>query len=45
MTYTPLITAAFFDGPRADMLVTAGGYMSLAIIIIGVGLIVRVMSR
>ena len=45
MTYTSLISATDFDGIRADVLTSAGGILSVAMIIIAVGMLIRVLSR
>lgn len=43
--WTPLIASTDFDGIKADVLTTAGGILSVLLVIIGVGLLVRVLGR
>jgi hypothetical protein len=45
MEWTPLITSAAFDGIRSDLGTAVTGLMSLALIIVGVGVLYRVFSR
>lgn len=45
MEWTPLISATFFDGVQADMLTAAGGILGLSLVIAGVALLVRAISR
>lgn len=45
MEYTSLIASTAFDGIKADVLTATGGILSIMIIIIGVGMIIRVLSR
>ncbi|WP_319585999.1 hypothetical protein [uncultured Desulfobulbus sp.] len=42
MTWTPIISSTFFDGVRADMLVSVGGILGLALIIFGLAMLMRV---
>jgi hypothetical protein len=39
--WTPLITSTDFDGMKADVLTTAGGVISVVLIIIGLSWLVR----
>ncbi len=39
MTWTPIISSTFFDGVRADMLVSVGGILGLALIIFGLAML------
>jgi hypothetical protein len=43
--YTPLITSDDFDPVRADVTTAAVGIISLVLIVIGLGILVRVLSR
>lgn len=43
--YEPLVTAAMFTGLRADVLLTSGSILGIMIVIAGVGMIIRVLSR
>ena len=45
MEWTPLVSSTLFDGVRADMIVTAGGILGLALIVFGLVMIVRTMGR
>lgn len=45
MEWTPLIDAGFFDGVRADMVLAAAGILSLALIIFGIAMLMRTVSR
>lgn len=45
MEWTPLITASMFTGIRADMLVAVGGILGLALIVFGIGMIMRIAGR
>lgn len=44
-TYTPLIAATDFTGILADVTTAAGGIVSVALVVIGLGMLVRVLSR
>ena len=44
-TWVPLIDATDFDGMRADMLTTAGGIVSVTLIIVGLAYLARSMTR
>lgn len=43
--WTPLIASTDFDGIKTDVLTTAGGILAVLLVIIGVGLLVRVLGR
>lgn len=43
--YTPLIASTDFTGILADVTTAAGGIVSVALIVIGLGMLVRVLSR
>lgn len=43
--WTPLISTSLFDGLQADALTAAAGIVSVLLIILGIGLLVRVLSR
>lgn len=43
--WTPLVQATYFDGIRADMLTSTAGVISLVLIVVGVGLLIRVFTR
>lgn len=43
--WTPLITSGDFDGIKADVLTTSGGILAVLLVIVGVGLLVRVLGR
>lgn len=45
LAWTPLIASTDFDGIKADVLTTAGGILAVLLVIIGVGLLVRVLGR
>jgi hypothetical protein len=45
MEWTPLVTAAMFDGIKADMLTATGGIMMLCLIVLGGGILLRVLMR
>lgn len=45
MTYTPLLAATDFDGIKADVMTAGGGILTIAIIMIAIGLLIRVLSR
>jgi hypothetical protein len=46
MTYTSLIDATFFDGIKADVLTASTGILTISLIILGAGLIIRtIMNR
>lgn len=45
MEWTPLITSAMFDGIRADLLTANIGILSLALVFVGGGILVRVFMR
>lgn len=41
-TWTPLIAAADFVGIRTDLMTAVTGYMSLALIVVGVGILWKI---
>ena len=41
MTWTPLIEVTMFDGIRADLLVAVGGILSLVLIVVGLGVLIK----
>ncbi|WP_420207984.1 hypothetical protein [Candidatus Electronema sp. JC] len=41
-TWTPLITASAFDGPRIDMLTAVGGIITLLLIIAGIAFLAKI---
>lgn len=43
--WTPLIQASDFDGIRTDMLATASGIVTILLIIVGLGLLIRSLNR
>ncbi|EKD40959.1 MAG: hypothetical protein ACD_74C00099G0008 [uncultured bacterium] len=45
MTWTPLVDATFFDGIKADVLTTNLGIMTIALIILGGGILLKVMLK
>lgn len=45
LTWTPLINSADFDGIKSDVLTTSGGILAVLLVIIGVGLLVRVLGK
>ncbi len=45
MTYTPLLSSTTFDGIQTDVLTAATGILSVCLIIVAIGLIVRVFIR
>ena len=45
MEWTPLINSTFFDGVRADMVLAAAGILGLTLIIFGVAMLMRTVSR
>ena len=40
--YTPLITSTMFDGVRTDVNTAAAGIITILIIVVGLGLLVKV---
>lgn len=44
-TWTPLITADAFTGVTTDLTTTASGILTIAMIVLGVGILVRALSR
>ena len=45
MTWTPLITAANFTGIQTDLLTAVTGIMALLLIVVGLGVLARAISR
>lgn len=45
MEWTPLVSSTMFDGIRTDMLTASGGLMTLSLIVLGVGILLRVFMR
>jgi len=43
--YTPLISSDTFDGIRADVWSAASGIISVVLVILGVGILVKVFTR
>jgi hypothetical protein len=43
--WTPMLTAADFDGLRADVLTLSGGVISVLLIVSGLGYLIHAMSR
>ncbi len=41
--YTSLIDASMFDGPKADLLVTVTGVISLVLIVAGASIIIKIL--
>jgi len=45
MEWTPLIASTDFDGIQVDLMTAVTGLLSLALIIVGVGVLYRVFAR
>lgn len=45
MEWTPLVSSTMFDGVKADVVLTAGGMLALALIVFGLVMIMRTMGR
>lgn len=43
--WQPMLTAADFDGLRADVLTLSGGVISVLLIVCGLGYLIHAMSR
>jgi len=43
--WTPLIASTDFDGIKADVLTTSGGILSVLLVIVGIGLLVKILGR
>ena len=43
--YTSLITSTDFDGIKTDVLTTASGIIAVLLIIVGLGILVKVLGR
>ena len=39
--WTPMLSATFFDGVRADLIVAVGGILSLVLIILGLAILTK----
>jgi len=45
MTWTPMIDASWFDGIKADVLSASSGILTICLIILGAGLIIKVIMN
>jgi len=45
MEYTPIVTESLFSGVRADVLSGATGWIAVVLVVAGVGLIIRAITR
>lgn len=45
LAWTPLIASTDFDGIKADVLTSAGGILAVLLVIVGIGLLVKVLGR
>lgn len=45
MEYTPIVTSGMFDGVRADVLGGATGWIAVVLVVAGVIMIIRVLTR
>ena len=45
MDWTPLVSTTMFDGIKIDMITATGGIMMLALIVVGGGILLRVLMR
>lgn len=43
--WTPLVALTDFDGIKTDVLTTSSGIVSILLIIVGIGLLVKVLGR
>lgn len=43
--WTPLVALTDFDGIKTDVLTTSAGIVAVLLIIVGIGLLVRVLGR
>lgn len=41
MSWTPLLTSDMFSGIQADLLVAVGGILSLVLIVVGLGVLIK----
>ncbi len=41
MNWTPLIEVSWFSGIHADLLVAVGGILSLVLIVVGLGVLIK----
>ena len=44
-TWTPLVASTDFDGIKADVITLSGGILAVLLVILGIGLIVKVLAR
>lgn len=44
-TWTPLIASADFDGIKSDVLTSAGGCLAVLLVILGVGMLLKILGR
>jgi hypothetical protein len=44
-TWTPLVTSADFTGIQADVLTAGGGILAVLLVIVGIGLLVKILGR
>jgi len=45
MAWVPLIAAGDFDGIKADVFTASGGILAVLLVIVGIGLLVKVLGR
>lgn len=43
--WTPLVTSDMFTGVQTDILTAATGILSVVLIVLGIGILIRVLSR
>lgn len=43
--YTPLIASTDFDGIRTDVLTSAGGLISVIVVVVGLGILIRTLGK
>jgi uncharacterized membrane protein len=43
--WTPLITSDLFTGIQTDVLTTAAGIVSVILIVLGIGILIRVLAK
>lgn len=43
--YTPLIASTDFDGIRTDVLTTAGGVVSIMLVVVGLAILIRTLGK
>lgn len=44
-TWTPILASSDFDGIKADVLTAATGLLTIALIIVGLGVVYRLFTR